>query len=140
MSDGFWLEIEESGHELRDAWAAGVFDGEGSVYLERNCGGYRMTVSIVQSAPRGAPPPLMLSTLRDEHGGSLTKGERPKKTTHRQIWRWVVSARKAERFLNRIVPHVVAKLPQVRLALRSRSLPRRDLGAVCLELRRLKKL
>lgn len=118
------------------AWSAGIFDGEGSVYLERNSRSYRLTVVVTQA---GNDRPAMLAKLHSIFGGSFTRGEKPKKPTHRQTWRWVVSCRKAETFLREILPFVVAKRDQVEVAIRTRSMSLGDREGAFHELRAMKR-
>jgi hypothetical protein len=86
--------------EIELAWAAGFFDGEGSVRIDKARGGAptgRLTVEISQidRAP--------LDALRAKWGGIV----RPVGGVHlRAAWKWQVVSRQALAFLGAIAPYI----------------------------------
>lgn len=100
--------------EADRAWAAGVFDGEGSVYISPRRRTYSLIVSVGQSSSSRARPAPMVLKLREHFGGSLSCMQRPNGLPHHT---WQVSCRAAELFLRAIAPYVVQRREQVALAL-----------------------
>lgn len=100
---------------LSDQWAAGFFDGEGSVsVLRRVRGGFiehMLAVAVGQNDQR----PLL--ALRDEYGGSQCNSKTPS-----GCWRWRIHGGQAEAFLRRIRPYSIVKAEQIDLALEIRAL------------------
>jgi hypothetical protein len=100
---------------LSDQWAAGFFDGEGSVsILRRTRGGFiehMLAVAVGQNDQR----PLL--ALRDAYGGSQCNSKTPS-----GCWRWRIHGGAAEAFLRRIRPYSIVKADQIDLALELRAL------------------
>lgn len=94
-------------------YLAGFFDGEGSINLYRNqndAWGLQVQISQVCKAP--------LIILQGSYGGSLTKVDRRHEYPHRRIqWLWGVTASRAVRFLEAVLPYLVVKEAEARLAL-----------------------
>lgn len=99
---------------ISDEYAAGFFDGEGSVYAATR-------------RRRGIPSPTLivcmtntnyevLALFRSRWGGSLLQ-RRITKPRHRPQWQWVIAAKMATPFLRAIAPHVIIKREVVALAL-----------------------
>ena len=106
-------------HLWVDAWAAGILDGEGCVYVKRSMVykkylHYGLCVQVAQS---GIECPSMLLLLRKTYGGTIGKRSicgvncKPK-------WAWYACADTAQVFLERVEKYVVQKHEQVQLALK----------------------
>ena len=102
------------------AWAAGFFDGEGSVIVElskeKDCvHGYR--TSLHANVTQTSLPCLQL--FMERFGGSITTSEN--RTPNGRRWsvqyRWVVRNENAAAFLRLIAPYVIVKKEQVDVAL-----------------------
>lgn len=71
------------------AWAAGLFDGEGSVYLARHrthAGYLRLEAAITQSDARGMPH--VLTQFRRVTSLGFAKGPYPAPPGHDPVYRW----------------------------------------------------
>ena len=94
--------------ELRVAWAAGFFDGEGTVGLERQTSGnsyLRIAVGQLVREP--------LDILSKMWGGSVRgyiENDKP-------IYKWTATTRMAEQALREMLPYLVVKAEQARIAL-----------------------
>uniref|UniRef100_A0A6M3L7F3 Putative HNH homing endonuclease n=1 Tax=viral metagenome TaxID=1070528 RepID=A0A6M3L7F3_9ZZZZ len=95
--------------EIDLAYAAGIIDGEGTIYITPQhgylilCVGVHMTTSEV---------PVW---LRKTFGGGLSKhGSQNKK--HKDSWRWGLTAKSAIAFLEEVYPFLKLKKPQVEVA------------------------
>jgi hypothetical protein len=93
------------------AYAAGFFDGEGSINIRRpgkkpKCAGHKLVVSLAQTVE--AP----LLWLRERWGGSITRLARPTLT-----WEWSVSCRLAGRFLQDVLPFLIVKRKEAEVAI-----------------------
>ena len=100
-----------------NAYYAGFFDGEGSVSICRHYENKKTLVTIV-SISQVDPRPL--HRLKEKYGGSLMLlKNKPAKAggTSKPIWRWQVSNRQIEPFLQDIYPYLVVKKDEVELAL-----------------------
>jgi len=101
--------------QLSDQWAAGFFDGEGSVsLLRRKRGGFiehMLAVAVGQNDQR----PLL--ALKAAYGGSQCNSKTPS-----GCWRWRLHGAEAEAFLRRIRPYSIVKADQIDLALELRAL------------------
>ena len=98
------------------AWAAGFFDGEGSITIARNYGpnlgrGLRMKIAVAQVDP--AP----LLKLHGMFGGCIRYHYRPTRPEHRVAHEWTVGSRDAMRVLSLLLPYLVNKHEQARLAI-----------------------
>ncbi len=85
------------------AYAAGFFDGEDCIYRHRK-DGFRVTVHQVVKTP--------LEWLRIRWGGTIEfeRRQRP----HQDIYRWVITHRKARLFLRAILPYLQVKQAKVK--------------------------
>jgi hypothetical protein len=128
---GVTLEMGRSGFRVKDidptkfdplrvAWAAGLFDGEGSI-------------SIILHRPAKKPPYHYLNVsvtntcvpaleaIRSIFGyGCVSRRNRIE--GRRAVFTWATGAHAAEVFLRAILPYAVIKRPQIELALEYRSL------------------
>lgn len=126
--------------ESRKAWAAGFFDGEGTVGLYAKASRpstFHLSVEITQKDS------IPLALLQRVYGGTIT--------TRREggVSHWKTQARKASAFLEDIEPYLIVKRKQVLVALdfqarrgnstRGDSTPERDVADALL-LKELKRV
>lgn len=108
--------IMASMQKLELGYAAGFFDGEGSIMLKRSykrrANGLEylrtLRVTITQNDPRP------LHQFSDIWGGAVSKLTRP---NGNHYYRWTISTRKAERFLRDVQPYLIVKQADCELAL-----------------------
>ena len=98
---------------LHEAYAAGFFDGEGSVYTApRSSGsGYSLLVCI------GNTNRDVLEQHKATWGGSIC-ARKMTKPRHQQQYQWVLSGKMGEPYLRAILPHLIIKREVVQLALK----------------------
>lgn len=98
---------------LTDAYAAGLFDGEGCVYIAAK-GKWHYPRTDIGMTMKGKP---LLEMMAKKYGGKL---RRYRKATDKweEAWTWTLLNRDTERFLRAIQPHLVIKHEQVRLTLK----------------------
>lgn len=90
--------------DIAEVYAAGLFDGEGSVRLHSNIiNGHRYYRPCVQVTNTTI---ALLHYLRDSFGGSVCKSGSPVKETHKQCWRWECRSKLAVAFLHRVLPYM----------------------------------
>ncbi len=101
-------------------YVAGLFDGEGTVFVSRGCDQrkneyHKLEVAIVMTDRRP------LDQVKELFGGEIYPkndvGYAASKTGHRNYWRWVPRKKEMETFLITIVAYVWAKREQVEVAL-----------------------
>jgi len=101
---------------ISDSYAAGFFDGEGTVYAAN-----RRSATVTR---RPSPSVLVcitnvnydvLEAMRDRWGGSINS--RAAKPKRQAIHQWVLAPRNAYSFLQAIAPHVIVKRDVVSTAL-----------------------
>jgi len=109
-------------NELDKAYAAGFFDGEGSVGLYRQNGCYALVVCI------GQKDPSVIHWLADRWEGTVAKRQN-------DLWQWRAYAEKGRVLLRDIQPFLIVKKSQVDYILKY-SQPYREEQA--LEMKRLK--
>lgn len=105
------------------AWAAGIIDGEGCIMLcfngaGPNYGKYHQVRLVVTNT--NAP---MIRRLRVLFGGNLSKCKKAKET-YRQKVQWTVSGKLAGECLRSVLPYMVSKQPEARLAIQGAELIR----------------
>ena len=89
-----------------DAWAAGFFDGEGSISVPMHSDGvYYLIVQVSQN--RLEP----LEALRDHYGGNIQFHSMP------SMWTWKTSGFVAIEFLKKIRPWLMVKDKQADIAI-----------------------
>jgi hypothetical protein len=93
--------------ETRLAYYAGLFDGEGNVDLSKNSVGssHRVRSQVSQK------PKQLLEMCKSDFGGSLYHNKA------NGGWLWVLHANQAIRFFNAILPYLVLKREEVKLAI-----------------------
>jgi hypothetical protein len=103
---------------VNDAYAAGLFDGEGSVIL--NAGLYD-ALSLACTMHLTHEPTLRALAAR--YGGSVNsvKHLQPREAHWLPSWGWRVSGAEAEAFLRAVQPHLRIKGEQAALALEFRT-------------------
>jgi hypothetical protein len=102
------------------AWAAGLFDGEGCIYIKRR------SVLIPQRRERSPVYQLVIKVklidrpvvefIAETFRVGRVIAERPGKIEVRTGWRWEASGHSALSFLLQIEPHLRIKGPEVALA------------------------
>ena len=95
------------------AWAAGLFDGEGSIGVYARKSGWYV-VAQLQMSHR----PTCHRFAEVVGSGGLFRNK--KRAGYKQAYRILVSARKAEKLLGLLLPFLVAKKREALLALRVR--------------------
>jgi len=107
--------IEPTSHDL--AYAAGIIDGEGSIYIgfgsERGRRNYRTIIEVANTKLE------LLFWLRDRFGGSVPPTCRKGPSLRaRPVWRWTLAGlAPITRMLEGILPYLVLKRAQAVLAL-----------------------
>lgn len=96
------------------AWAAGFFEGEGSVWIaarrqDRMLAALHVEISQVDRSP--------LDWLFDRFGGNVPKGMRHRGGRGRPYWRWRIRASRAALFLRDIEPFLVRPIVRRRVSL-----------------------
>lgn len=104
------------------AWAAGIVDGEGCIYIRRNISpvgteNYALAVKVVMTHE---------ATVRRIHRifnlGSVGLTHRAS-PNHKQAWTWKAMSRQAERVLTSILPWLYTKQDQADIALEFMRVP-----------------
>lgn len=98
------------------AYAAGFFDGEGSVVIRGPHGKYPHRSSYSISACIGNDDFRPMQFLQELWGGSLNPG--PVRSNGKCNTRWTLTAVLASRFLQDILPFLIVKREQAVLALK----------------------
>jgi len=103
----------------RNAYFAGLFDGEGCVYIYSTNKTLRSkNKKHVLSVVINNTNPVIIQELLKNFGGYLQYQEA--KGNRRALWYWKMSAKKAENFLKIIFPYLIVKKAEVELALEFR--------------------
>ena len=97
---------------VSDEWAAGFFDGEGSISIRPHSHGRSERLYVAVSQRSRAP----LEALRETYGGSVSKTRTPS-----NCHRWRITGVGAEAFLRRIQPHALVKREPIAIALEFRA-------------------
>lgn len=91
--------------EIKFAYIAGLFDGEGTVTLSYNNKKDTFRTPIVSISSTSIE---LLEFLTSEFGGSIVK-QKVYKEHHKQSWSWRLQRRNAINFLNCILPYMREK-------------------------------
>ena len=97
-------------------WAAGFFDGEGSVLIYRRktpSNGVTTPYNIRATVTNTDPRPIRL--LHCTYGGNVS-AYRPR-APRRRAWKWTAMCRVAAKFLREVSPYLVVKREQAEIAL-----------------------
>ena len=100
--------------EMENAYAAGLFDGEGSVMLTRihkRDKFRRPTVSVANTSRSllvsvANTSRSLLEFLKITYGGWISEKKKRKKANHSKSWHWKLTQRQAIEFLRCIVPYL----------------------------------
>lgn len=88
---------------MTDAYAAGLVDGEGTIYVDKN-----LSVRLeIQMAERALPT---LEAMRQSYGGKV-KLCRPATEKWAASWRWTMFSEEAGEALWSLLPHLQIKRP-----------------------------
>src|SRR5215469_13265102 len=100
------------------AYAAGLFDGEGSITIgRRKTKGARKPTYFVEIL-MGNTSLSVLEWMKQKFGGRIThNGGNRHNENHRQAWRWMASTRQAGRVLRLLLPFLKIKEKQAKLAI-----------------------
>jgi len=95
------------------AYAAGFFDGEGHIRIQRHStrGSYMLSISAVQATK--TPLPL----LQQLFGGLIKRRVLPYKGETRVLFEWRTSSQSAQRALEAMLPYLRVKLDEAMVAL-----------------------
>lgn len=107
-------------------WAAGFFDGEGSVMLSRSVGPARTIYGLKAKAVQIDPRPLR--KLQDKWGGKVWKSK-SRNPNWRPVWTWEVRGLDAVVFLKDVLPYLQVKEKQAAAAI---DYPFHGIGNGCL--------
>ena len=104
--------------QTRLAYYAGLFDGEGCVYIKPGVKHTGHIHSLVLSVSVTMTDTIALCELERDFGGKLRRSVCKDITRHHKIpYRWQLSARRAEAFLRSIRPFAKVKAAQIDVAL-----------------------
>lgn len=104
--------------ELDHAWAAGIIDGEGCITIKiQQRKYYHLQVIVGQS---GETLPLMLKKLQRLYGGNIGNPYTEARGARLPKWYWQAVCGVAEEVLKKIMPYLVQKKDQAKVALRYR--------------------
>ncbi len=98
--------------KISAAYAAGLFDGEGSISISQGKKYKRPLLSLHLEI--GLCRPDVLYLLQQQFGGNICTGQ------HREFWRWSLQSTFAHKFLLEIQPYVVVKTRAIQIALNFR--------------------
>jgi hypothetical protein len=101
------------------AWAAGFFDGEGSVRTTANAGTARQPVArctITNTDPRP------VTKFHDMFGGCVYVRENKLRPRWRRSFEWTVQGAELDAFVRQILPYSVTKREQLELLVEFRKL------------------
>jgi len=110
---------------LSPQYIAGLFDGEGSIHIEKNLAKpgskiwrrgyrnncYRLVVAIVNRNLR------VLRMLKEEFGGTIMIHKSGFSKKSLPAYQWRITDNRALKFLETIKPYVIIKEPQVKLGI-----------------------
>jgi hypothetical protein len=110
--------------EAKIAYAAGFFDGEGHVRIQRHSsrGSYMLSVSVVQATP------FPLELFVELFGGGVKRRVMQYRGRPKCLFTWQASSKAAECALLNMQPYIRAKSDEVALALEFRSTFRPQYG------------
>lgn len=99
----------------KDAYAAGLFDGEGTVTLSKK---HKTDIFRVPTVSMSSTSYELLLFLKENYGGSISK-HKTYKSHHKQSWSWKLVYNSALSFLKQILPYMreVEKIRRAKLLL-----------------------
>ncbi len=99
-------------------YAAGLFDGEGYVRVARWAKPNSLHVRYQVVGGIGMTYLPVIEALRDQFGGSLNENRHDLRNPRARIqFTWHIASQTAASFFRKILPHLVVKRDEVRLAL-----------------------
>jgi hypothetical protein len=104
---------------MDDAYAAGLFDGEGyvrvAIWHKPNSKHIRHQVI----AGIGVTHYPVIAALREQYGGSINENRHDlRNPRNRIVFTWHIASQTAATFFRRVLPHLIIKREQVELALK----------------------
>lgn len=100
---------------MTDAYAAGLIDGEGCIYISAYSGGKQYGARI--DVGMSARALRLLEAMQANYGGSIRK-TRKRSDRWEAAYAWSLFGKPAADFLRRVHPHLLLKSEQARLAIR----------------------
>lgn len=97
---------------ISSEYAAGFFDGEGSIGIRRERNIYRLEVNATQTTAE------VLIAFQEKYGGKVTKRNKEKS---RDLYMWRVYTQNADAFLKDVLPFLIVKQERAKLALEFRA-------------------
>jgi hypothetical protein len=103
---------------MNDAYAAGLFDGEGYVRVARWEKPDSIHIRYQVIAGIGVTYHPVIERLQKEYGGSINQNRHDlRNKNHRIQFTWAFASQTAATFFRRVLPHLIIKRDQVKLAL-----------------------
>lgn len=107
--------------EISDQWTAGFFDGEGSLWVQKNKRGSSLKVSISQADP------FILKLIQCKYGGKITTWK--SNVNGKDVSKWDLNnGFDCINFLKLIYPYLIVKKIQCEFAFIFMNLPWRQIG------------
>ena len=106
-----WYNIDMKEHEA--GYWAGIFDGEGSLFITAGGKAHRSIVRVVV----GNTNEWLILALHISFGGSWKKRRSQNSFRHKSCFLWIVEGPQAVAYLRVIRPYVMLKKAQVELAI-----------------------
>lgn len=104
---------------LKDQYVAGLFDGEGCVRIQRWAKPNSTHIRYQVRCSLGMTHKDVIKRLAKTYGGSLHVNDHSKRNkNHRPQFSWVAGSRVGVDFLKRILPFLIVKREEVKLALK----------------------
>ena len=92
------------GKSVKNAYLAGLIDGEGSLYLKLDDGnGVMAQLTIAMCSEE------TIGWIAENFGGRVERVNRVRKENHSQLWRWRVHGAMAAVILKDTIPYMVTK-------------------------------
>ena len=91
------------------AYLAGFFDGEGSIFIDKNFGMACAMTSTTKWA---------LESLRFSFGGNITKNKKIYNPSQHTTFQWKINSTIAKTFLQAISPYLKLKKPEAEVAIK----------------------
>lgn len=109
-------------YNMTTEYAAGFFDGEGSINIVRskNSSNGRVHHALAVSVSQVRREPLDM--LVEKYGGTVTTTRCQPDKNWRPAHRWNIRSQQAENFLRDIRPHLIVKAAEADIALEFRSI------------------
>jgi len=106
------LGIDTSSFRVTNSYAAGLFDGDGTVTMSKRskaskARGYQITAAIYNTEE------TLMKMLVKEFGGFIYRPPR------KNVFNWIIGSKQVRLFLERIIPFLIIKKQRVELALQA---------------------